>query len=76
MLIKFALICGALTFLWFVLTKKASHRRDTLPTHPVDDLRRCAFCGLLNPEKDCVRVDDEFFCNDEHALAHATGKKT
>ena len=71
------LIAGVLVVYWIVRAN-LRRRRDRLATTeaekrdktPIDDMVRCADCGVHLPRSESHMKDEKFFCSDEHLRLH------
>ncbi|MEN3111444.1 PP0621 family protein [Uliginosibacterium paludis] len=75
-LLLFVLVlCGIFYFRrWLEKKGDTSGAQTGAPVAPgkrVEHVRECRECGILVPESEAVKVEDDYYCGDEHARRHA-----
>lgn len=59
-------ILGIALVVW-ILTRLAKGPRLTKkPEQRIDDMVRCAHCGVFTPRQDAIREEDRFYCSTSH----------
>ena len=64
-----------LLVVWLLRPRRSSRPQTGPPQRPVspdvEDMVRCARCGLHLPRNDALRNGDAFFCSEAHRIEHA-----
>ncbi len=65
------LVAVLLLLLWLLRPRRPSGREggDMGAGHEVEDMVRCAHCGVHVPRREAVLARGETFCSQEHRLA-------
>jgi uncharacterized protein len=57
--------------IWFATAgARARARRTQAPQAPVQDMVRCAHCGVFQPKADSLAARGQFYCSAEHERLH------
>lgn len=56
---------------WGLKNLQRARKQPTQPDNVIEDMVRCAHCGLHIPRSESIAADDKFFCSTDHQQLHA-----
>jgi uncharacterized protein len=67
------LLIALIAFAAYLLFKKYKKNLegDAKPPKAVEDMVRCAQCGVHLPKQESIESEGRFYCSDEHRRLHA-----
>ncbi|WP_304056396.1 PP0621 family protein [Nitrosomonas communis] len=68
------LIIVALLIYWGIKNLSRVKKQPTKSKNEIEDMVRCAHCGLHIPRSESITADNKFFCSTEHRQLHSVSR--